>query len=112
MPTFVTQGRLTREYVKSGLAKPEDRHAAIAKLCEEAGGRLISLYFTLGQYDFLLISDMPDARAAARIGLAATGGGGLKVLSPLRPSRLLRRKSYLRAQERSPTSRWARPNNQ
>ena len=78
MPTFVTQGRLTREYVKGGLAKPEDRHAAISKLCEDAGGRMISLLFTLGQYDFLLISDMPDAIAAARIGLAATGGGGIE----------------------------------
>ena len=78
MPTFVTQGRLTREYVKGGLARPEDRHAAIAKLCEDAGGRMITLLFTLGQYDFLLISDMPDAIAAARIGLVATGGGGIE----------------------------------
>ena len=78
MPTFITQGRFTREYVKSGLAKPEDRHAAISKLCEDAGGRMISLLFTLGQYDFLLISDMPDAIAAARIGLVATGGGGIE----------------------------------
>jgi len=39
---------------------------------------MISLLFTLGQYDFLLISDMPDAMAAARIGLVATGGGGIE----------------------------------
>ena len=78
MPTFITQGRLTREYVKGGLVRPEDRHAAIANLCEEAGGRMISLLFTLGQYDFLLISDMPDVMTAARIGLVATGGGGIE----------------------------------
>src|SRR6202045_312276 len=78
MPLFITQGRLTREYVKGGLAKPEDRHAAISKLCEQAGGRLLSLHFTLGQYDFLLISEMPDAKAAALIALTATGGGGIE----------------------------------
>jgi uncharacterized protein with GYD domain len=78
MPTFVTQGRLTNEYVKSGLARPEDRHAALSKVCEEAGGRLITLLFTLGQYDFLLISEMPNAMAAATVGLAATGGGGIE----------------------------------
>ena len=77
MPIFVTQGRFTREYVKGGLAKPEDRQAAISKLCEQAGGRLISLHFTLGQYDFLVLSDMPDAKAAASISLAASGGGGI-----------------------------------
>ena len=30
MPLFITQGRLTREYIKGGMAKPEDRHTAIA----------------------------------------------------------------------------------
>ena len=78
MPIFVMQGRLTREYVKSGLAKPEDRHAALSKLCEQAGGKLLSMHFTLGQYDFLLISEMPDAKAAATIALTASGGGGIE----------------------------------
>jgi uncharacterized protein with GYD domain len=78
MPIFVTQGRFTREYVRGGLAKPEDRQAAISRLCEEAGGRMISLHFTLGHHDFLLLSDMPDAKTAASISLAASGGGGIQ----------------------------------
>jgi uncharacterized protein with GYD domain len=76
MPIFITQGRFTREYVKGGLAKPEDRQAAISKLCEQAGGKLISLHFTLGQYDFMLLTEMPDAKAAAMLSLVATGRGG------------------------------------
>lgn len=36
------------------------------------------MYFTLGQHDFLLISEMPDARAATVISLAASGGGGIQ----------------------------------
>ena len=78
MPIFITQGRFTREYVKGGLAKPEDRHAAVSKLCEQAGGRMVSLHFTLGHYDFLLLSEMPDAKAAATISLVAAGGGGIE----------------------------------
>jgi hypothetical protein len=46
MAIFVTQGRFTREYIRSGLAKPEDRQAAISRLCEQAGGKLLNLYFT------------------------------------------------------------------
>ena len=76
MPVFITQGRFSREYVKGGLAKPEDRHAYISRLCEQAGGRLLSLYFTLGRYDFMLLTEMPDAQAATLISLVATGGGG------------------------------------
>lgn len=77
MAIFVTQGRFTREYVRGELAKPEDRQAAIARLCEQAGGRMLSLHFTLGHYDFLVMSDMPDAKAAAMISLVASGGGGI-----------------------------------
>jgi uncharacterized protein with GYD domain len=78
MPFFITQGRFTREYIKGGLAKPEDRHAAISRLCEQAGGKLVSLYFTLGQYDFMLVSDIPDAKAASVLALVAAGGGGIE----------------------------------
>src|SRR6266852_3750096 len=78
MPLFVTQGRFTREYIKGGLAKPEDRHAAIARLCEQVGGKLVSLYFTLGQYDFMLVSEIPDAQAASVLALVAAGGGGIE----------------------------------
>jgi uncharacterized protein with GYD domain len=78
MAIFLTQGRFTREYIKGGLAKPEDRHAAIARLCEQAGGKLLHLYFTLGRYDFLVISDMPDAKAASVLSLVAAGGGGIQ----------------------------------
>jgi uncharacterized protein with GYD domain len=78
MPIFITQGRFTREYVKGGLAKPEDRHAAVAKLCEQAGGRMLSLHFTLGKYDFMLLTEMPDAKAAAMVSLVASGGGGIE----------------------------------
>jgi uncharacterized protein with GYD domain len=78
MPLAITQGRFTHGYIKSGLAKPEDRHAAIARLCEQAGGQLVSLYFTLGQYDFLVVSEMPDAKAASILAFVATGGGGIE----------------------------------
>lgn len=78
MALFLTQGRFTREYLKGGLAKPEDRQQAIARLCEQVGGRMVSLHFTLGQYDFLVISEMPDAQAASVLSLVASGGGGIE----------------------------------
>jgi uncharacterized protein with GYD domain len=78
MSIFITQGRFTREYLRGGMAKPEDRHATISRLCEQAGGKLLHIYFTLGHHDFIVISDMPDAQAASIISLAAAGGGGIE----------------------------------
>ena len=74
MAIFITQGRFTSQYVKGGIAAPEDRRAAMSKLCEQVGGRLINLYYTLGQYDFALISGMPDARSAAVLPLVFSAG--------------------------------------
>jgi uncharacterized protein with GYD domain len=78
MAIFVTQGRFTREYIRGGLAKPADRQEAISRLCELAGGKLQSLYFTPGEYDFLLVSEMPHAKAASVISPAASGGGSIQ----------------------------------
>src|SRR5262249_37610047 len=78
MALFITQGRFTREYVRGGVSNPEDREAVISRLCELAGGRLVSLYFTLGQYDFMVVSEMPDAQAVALLSLVASGRGGIE----------------------------------
>jgi uncharacterized protein with GYD domain len=78
MPLFITQGRFTHEYIRGGLAKPEDRHAVISRLIEQAGGKLVSLYVTLGQYDFMVVLEMPDAKAATILAFVATGGGGIE----------------------------------
>jgi uncharacterized protein with GYD domain len=78
MALFITQGRFTREYIKGGMTNPEDRHAAISRLCEQAGGKLLHLYFTLGEHDFMVISEMPNAEAASVLAFVATGGGGIE----------------------------------
>ena len=78
MPIFITHGRFTREYIKGGLANPEDRQAAISRLCEQAGGKMLHWYFTLGQHDFMVISEMPDAEAASMVAFVAAGGGGIE----------------------------------
>ena len=111
MPLFVTQGRFTREYIKGGLAKPEDRHAAISRLCEQAGGKLVSLYFTLGQYDFMVISEMPDAKAASILAFVAAGGGGIEGSVTTQAFTTAEARDMLPRPAKLPVniSRWARP---
>ncbi len=75
MIRLVTRGRFTQDYVRGLLAAPEDREPAVRKVIEEAGGKVISFYFTTGETDFLLISEANDAEAiiAALMAAAATG---------------------------------------
>jgi len=75
MPLFVSQGRYTEGAIKAMLAKPEDRTAAVTKLVEQGGGKMIAFYLLFGEYDWLLIYEAPSAQAAAGIILAAVGAG-------------------------------------
>ena len=42
MSTYVLRGRYAAEALKGMMASPEDREAAIAKVVEKAGGKLIA----------------------------------------------------------------------
>src|SRR6185312_5246576 len=76
MPTYITQGRYTRDAIKGMLVRPEDRADAVARLVTKVGGRLISYYLTFGEYDFLAIAEAPnDVQMAAALLAAGSGGG-------------------------------------
>ena len=76
MPIYITQGRYTRDAIKGMIIKPEDRADAVSRLLAKAGGKLLGYYLTFGEYDFLVISELPnDTQAAAVLLAAATGGG-------------------------------------
>ncbi len=76
MPTYITQGRYTREAIKGMVVRPEDRATEVARLLGKVGGRLIGYYVTFGEYDFLSIAEAPnDVQMAAALLAAGSGGG-------------------------------------
>ena len=77
MPLFVTQGRYSQSAVKAMLDNPEDRGAAVAKLIERAGGTLIDYYVLFGEYDWMIIYELPSGKEAAAVVLTAVGAGAV-----------------------------------
>jgi uncharacterized protein with GYD domain len=77
MPTFITQGRYTREAIKGMVVSPEDRSDAVGRLLTKVGGKLIGYYVTFGEYDFLVIAEAPGETQMAAVVLAAASGGGV-----------------------------------
>ncbi len=77
MPTYITQGRYTREAIKGMIVKPEDRFEALSRHVARAGGRVIGYYLTFGEYDFLTIIEAPGETQMAAILLSAAGAGGI-----------------------------------
>jgi uncharacterized protein with GYD domain len=69
METFIILGNWTHQ----GIAKVKDAPArieAVRKATEAAGGKMVAWYLTFGRYDFVVITEAPDAKAAARLLLA------------------------------------------
>jgi uncharacterized protein with GYD domain len=68
----------TTEAVKKLIAKPEDRTPVIQKAVEDLGGKLIGTWMSFGDYDVVVLADLPDNTAAASLALAVAAGGSLR----------------------------------
>jgi len=75
MARYMVQASYTKEAVVALVKKPEDRSLAVRPLLEKLGGRLIDFYFSLGDYDVVLIVELPNNTAALATDLAAVVPG-------------------------------------
>ncbi len=69
------------ETVGNLVKNPEDRSAVVRKLIEQLGGKMLGFYYSFGDYDGLIIADMPDnisSLAATMVSFAAGGTAKLK----------------------------------
>ena len=80
MPYYMYQVSYTPE-AWAGLAKrPQDRARAIRPIIRQLKGRLVSFYLAFGEYDAVVIAEMPDNEAAAALSIAASAGGAVKAI--------------------------------
>ena len=68
------------ETVGKLLKNPEDRSVAVKNLIEKLGGKMLAFYYCYGDYDGLLIADMPDSSSGLASTMAAFAAGGTSKL--------------------------------
>jgi len=78
MGYYMFQGAYTSETWKALLKKPVNRFEAIRPAIEKLGGTIEGGWFVFGEYDFVLIAQMPDNVSAGAFSLAVAAGGSLK----------------------------------
>jgi uncharacterized protein with GYD domain len=78
MAYYMFQGAYTAEAWKRLTKKPMNRFEAITPAIEKLGGTLENGWFMFGEYDFVVIVQMPDNVNAAAFSLAVASGGSLK----------------------------------
>ncbi len=91
MPKYLWQVSYTAQGAH-GLLKEggSARRAVVQRLVQQAGGKLESFYFALGESDAFAIAELPDATAAAAISVAvnAVGAAHLRTVSLIAPEEM------------------------
>jgi uncharacterized protein with GYD domain len=82
MPKFLFQASYTPEGVL-GLMKDtaSGRRAAVKAGIKSVGGKLETMYYGFGSEDVLLIADLPDNIAAARLAAAVAATGMVSMIT-------------------------------
>mgnify|MGYP003576570135 CR=1 FL=1 len=78
MAYFLLQGTYTPESWKSLVNKPVDRVEVVRKVIEKLGGKVEGAWFAFGDYDVVMIMQMPDNISAAAFSLAIAASGAFK----------------------------------
>jgi uncharacterized protein with GYD domain len=77
MPTYVALANLTDQGVRNMKDLPQRLQNA-DEMFAQLGARLIDVYLTMGQYDYMVVAEAPDDETMARISLAIAGQGNVR----------------------------------
>jgi len=80
MPLYMIQSAFTADAWAILAKTPQNRAEAVRPAIEQIGGKLISYYFSFGEYDSVVIADLPDNPTAAAASIAAAAGGAIKTV--------------------------------
>ena len=80
MASYMVQVSYTAEALSALMAKPQDRTGHIGKVIEGLGGKPIGSWLAFGDYDLVMIIEMPNNVSAAALALAAAAGGSCKTV--------------------------------
>lgn len=82
MPTYLWRASYTAEGVK-GLLKDggSKRREVVQQLVTKAGGKLVAMYYALGEADVIGIVELPDTTTAVAISLAINASGAVTINS-------------------------------
>lgn len=78
MQRYLYQAAYTADSWATQVKNQPDPVARIRPLVEACGGRLENIFYAFGEYDLVLIVEMPDDESAAALSLAAAAGGSLR----------------------------------
>ena len=80
MARYMIQASYTTQGISDLIKNPQDRAAAVRPLIEGLGGKLESFDYALGDYDAVLIAELPDNVSMVAISMAVGASGAIRSL--------------------------------
>jgi len=79
MPIYMYQAAYTAESWAAQMKNPQNRVESVGRqACEAVGGKLIGGWYSFGDYDLVIIAEVPNNESMAAIALAIASGGAIK----------------------------------
>jgi uncharacterized protein with GYD domain len=78
MPRYLQQISYTQEAWQALIKNPQNRIDAVRPAVEKLGGKIETAYFAFGDYDVIVIAELPDNVSAAALAVAFAGGGACR----------------------------------
>ena len=79
MPLYMYEAAYTAESLAAQLKNPQNRADAVGRAaCEAVRGKLVGSWYCFGDYDLIIIADVPNNESMTAIALAIAAGGAVK----------------------------------
>jgi uncharacterized protein with GYD domain len=79
MALYMYQAAYAPESWAGQIKNPQNRVEMVGRAsCEAMGGKYIGAWLSFGEYDVVLIADLPDMESMAGIAMAIAAGGAIK----------------------------------
>ena len=78
MALYLYQLSYTADSWKSQIQSPQDVRERVAAAAEKIGGKVVHIWYSLGDYDLVAILEHPDNASVAASSMLVLAGGALK----------------------------------
>jgi uncharacterized protein with GYD domain len=79
MAIYMYQAAYTAESWAAQIKNPQNRVEAVGRqACEAVGGKLLGGWYCFGDYDLVIVADVPNNESMSAIALAIAAGGAIK----------------------------------
>ena len=79
MPLYMYAAAYTAESWAAQTKNPQNRVESVGRQASEAvGGKMIGGWYCLGDYDVILVADVPNIESMAAIAVAIAAGGAIR----------------------------------